>query len=145
MTRVRDAADMLRTDLLGAFIVTRHAVRLMNRNRFGRVIFISSVMVVLGHAGTVIYGVGKAGLQQMAFSLSHEFLRDDITFNALGLSIYPTPMTAEVGEKVLNETRTGLLKRADLTVEEVAGAIDFLASDAARQITGQTIYFGGVR
>jgi 3-oxoacyl-[acyl-carrier protein] reductase len=145
MTRSKDAADMLRTDLLGAFLVTRHAVRLMKRAGFGRVVFISSVMVALGHPGTVIYGAGKAGLQQMAFALSHEFPQDDITFNALGLSLYPTPMTATIENQVLEKTRSGLLKKVDMTVEEVAGAIDYLASDAARQVTGQTIYFGGVR
>ena len=145
MTRARDAADMLRTDLLGAFLVTRHAVRLMKRGGFGRVVYISSVMVALGHPGTVIYGAGKAGLQQMAFALSHEFPHDNITFNALGLSLYPTPMTAAIDAEVLNKTRSGLLKQADLTVEEVAAAVDFFASDAARQVTGQTLYFGGVR
>ena len=145
LTREEDAATMLRTSLLGAFLVTRDAVRLMKRNGFGRFIYISSVLVPLGDPGSVIYGVSHAGLQQLAFALAHEFPLDNITFNALGLSIFPTPMTAAVSERVLNETRAGLIKKQDMEVDEVAGAIDFLASDAARQITGQTIYFGGVR
>lgn len=145
MANQKQVTNMLGTDLVGAFLVTRHAVRLMKRNAFGRVIYVSSVMVRLGHAGSVIYGVGKAGLEQMAFALSQEFPKDNITFNALGLSIFPSPMTAAVDEKVLNQTRAGLVKQRDLELDEVVGAIDFFASDAARQVTGQTLYFGGVR
>lgn len=145
LTSASQAADMLRTNLLGAFLVTRHAARLMKRNGFGRVIYLSSIAVPLGSAGSVIYGAGKAGLEQMAFSLSKEFARDNITFNSLGISIYPSAMTDGLGEKILAATRASLVKGEMLEVDEVAGAIDFFASDAARQVTGQTLYFGGVR
>ncbi len=103
LTTVSQAADMLHTNLLGPFVVTRHAVRLMKRNRFGRLIYLSSIAVPLGSVGSVL------------------------------------------GEKALAETRAMLVKPEMLQLDEVAGAIDFFASDAARQITGQTLYFGGVR
>ena len=54
-------------------------------------------------------------------------------------------MVEELGEKALAETRAALVKAEMLQLDEVTGAIDFFASDAARQITGQTLYFGGVR
>jgi 3-oxoacyl-[acyl-carrier protein] reductase len=145
LTGPGQAADMLRTNLLGAFLVSRHALRLMKRNGFGRVIYISSIAVPLGSAGSVIYGASKAGLEQMAFTLSREFPRDDITFNNLGISIYPSEMVQALSDKALNETRAALVKPDDLELGEVVGAVDFFASDAARQVTGQTIYFGGVR
>lgn len=81
----------------------------------------------------------------MAFSLSREVRQGDITFNTLGISLYPSGMTEAVGGKALEEARAALVKGDVLTLDEVTGAIDFLASAAARQITGQTIYFGGVR
>ena len=145
LTGPTQAADMLRTNLLGAFLVTRHALRLMKRNGFGRVIYLSSIAVPLGSAGSVIYGASKAGLEQMAFSLSREFSRDNITFNTVGISIYQSEMVEALGEKALNETRAALVKPNNLELDEVVNAIDFFASDAARQVTGQTIYFGGVR
>jgi len=142
---VKDAEEMLRTSILGAFITTRSAVRVMKRHGFGRVIYLSSVVVPLGQAGSVIYGAGKAGLEQMAFSLSREFAKDNITFNALGLSIYRSGMTQAMSEAVLENTRSALVKQTDMELDELVGAIDFFASDAARQITGQTLYFGGAR
>jgi len=145
LTTKSQAADMLHTNLLGPFLVTRHAVRQMKRNRFGRLIYLSSIAVPLGTVGSVMYGASKAGLEQMAFALSREFPRDNITFNALGISIYPSAMVEELGEKALAETRAALVKAEMLQLDEVTGAIDFFASDAARQITGQTLYFGGVR
>jgi len=142
---VKDAEEMLGTSILGAFITTRSAVRVMKRHGFGRVIYLSSVVVPLGEAGSVIYGSGKAGLEQMAFSFSHEFAKDNITFNALGLSIYRSGMTQAMSEAVLENTRSALVKQTDMELDELVGAIDFFASDAARQITGQTLYFGGAR
>ena len=145
LTTDAQAGAMLNTNLLGSFLVTRHALKQMKRNRFGRVIYLSSIAVPLASPGSVMYGASKAGLEQMAFSLSREFARDNITFNALGISIYPSTMTEELGEKALAETRASLIKSEMLQLDEVTGAIDFFASDAARQITGQTLYFGGVR
>ena len=145
MMRSSQAADMLRTNLLGAFLVTRHAVRPMMRSGFGRFVYLSSVSVPLAEAGSAMYSASKAGLEQMAFSLSREFASQNITFNALGISLYPSEMLRSHSDKALEKTRAALVKPDDLDLEEIVGAIDFFGSDAARQITGQTIYFGGVR
>lgn len=142
---VKDAEETLRSSILGAFITTRNAVRAMKRHGFGRVIYLSSIAVPLGHAGTSVYSAGKAGLEQMAFSLSREFAKDNITFNSLGISIYRSDMTQAMSKAALDSTRSALVKSEYLALDEVVGAINFLASDAARQITGQTLYFGGVR
>jgi 3-oxoacyl-[acyl-carrier protein] reductase len=139
------AESMLRTNLLGAFLVTRQAARLMKRNRFGRFIYLTSIAVPLGSAGAVMYGASKAGLEQMAFALSREFPKDDITFNCLGISVYPSGMVEDIDQKTLQAARSSLVKAEALQLDEVAGAVDFFASTAARQITGQTLYFGGVR
>ena len=137
--------DMLRTNLLGAFLVSRHALRLMKRGKFGRLIFFSSIAVPLGSAGSAMYGATKAGVEQLAFSLSHEFAEDNITLNTIGISTYASAMLDSLSEKAQNETRASLLKPEAVQLDELTGAIDFFASDAARQITGQCIYFGGVR
>jgi 3-oxoacyl-[acyl-carrier protein] reductase len=145
LTAPSDVADILQTNLFGAFVVTRHALRLMKRGGFGRLIYLTSIAVPLGSPGSSMYGASKAGLEQLAFALAHEFPADNITFNALGISIYASSMLDKLGKGALEQARAGLVKSESLTIEEVAEAIDFFASDAARQITGQTIYFGGVR
>jgi 3-oxoacyl-[acyl-carrier protein] reductase len=145
LIRQSQAEDMLRTNLFGAFLVSRHALRLMKRGGFGRLIYFSSIAVPLGSAGSAVYGASKAGVEQLAFSMSHEFARDNITFNTVGISTYESSMLQLLGDKALNEARANLLKPAALQLDEIAGAVNFFASDAARQITGQSIYFGGVR
>lgn len=139
------AEEMLRTNLLGAFLVSRYALRLMKRGGFGRLIFISSIAVPLGSAGSAVYGASKAGVEQLAFSMSRDFPADNITFNTIGISTFASPMLDKVSEEALSQAKGLLAKSAAVESGELVAAIDFFASDAARQITGQTIYFGGVR
>jgi 3-oxoacyl-[acyl-carrier protein] reductase len=145
LTGCGQADSMLRTNLLGGFLVTRQFVRRMKRAGFGRFIYLTSIAVPLGSAGTVVYGASKAGLEQMAYTLSREFPKENITFNCLGISIYPSRLVDEMEKKALNAARASLVKSDPLELEEITAAIDFFASDAARQVTGQSLYFGGVR
>jgi 3-oxoacyl-[acyl-carrier protein] reductase len=145
LIRGSQAEEILRTNLFGAFLVSRHALRLMKRGGFGRLIYFSSIAVPLGSAGSVMYGASKAGLEQLAFSLSHEFADDNITFNTIGISTFASPMLNLLTEKAQNEARSALVKPDAVQIDELVAAINFFASDAARQITGQCIYFGGVR
>ena len=139
------AEEMLRTNLLGAFLVSRHALRLMKRGGFGRLIYFSSIAVPLGSAGSAVYGATKAGVEQLAFSMSRDFAADNITFNTIGISTFASPMLDRLSERALSEAKASLVKPAAVQLEELIAAVDFFASDTARQITGQSIYFGGVR
>jgi 3-oxoacyl-[acyl-carrier protein] reductase len=139
------AEEMLRTNLLGAFLVSRHALRLMKRGGFGRLIYLSSIAVPLGSAGSAVYGASKAGVEQLAFSMSRDFVGDDITFNAIGISMFASPMLDSLTAKALEQAKSALVKPEAVGVDELVAAIDFFSSHEARQITGQTIYFGGVR
>ena len=99
----------------------------------------------MGSAGNVVYGATKAGVEQLAYSLSREFGRDDITFNTIGISTFASPMLDVLTDKAVREARAALVKPEVVQVDELVGAINFFASHAARQITGQSLYFGGVR
>jgi 3-oxoacyl-[acyl-carrier protein] reductase len=145
LIRSSQAEEMMRTNLLGAFLVSRHALRLMKRGGFGRLIYFSSIAVPLGSAGNVVYGATKAGVEQLAYSLSREFGREDITFNTIGISTFASPMLDVLTDKAVKEARAALVKPEVVQVDELVGAINFFASPAARQITGQNLYFGGVR
>lgn len=139
------AEEMLRTNVLGAFLVSRHALRLMKRTKFGRIVYFSSIAVPLASAGSAVYGATKAAIEQLAVSMSRDFAADDITFNTIGISTFDSPMLEKLDGRALEEAKSALVKPAPVHTEELVAAVDFFASASARNITGQTIYFGGVR
>ena len=131
------------TNLTGAYRVARRAVRPMMRLRHGRLIFISSVVGLLGSAGQANYASAKAGLVGLARSLARELASRNITSNVVAPGFVDTDMTAALSE----EQRAGILKQVPLgriaSVDEVAGVVSFLASDAAGYITGAVIPVDG--
>jgi 3-oxoacyl-[acyl-carrier protein] reductase len=146
LTPKGQAEDLLRTNLTGAFLVTREAAKRMKRQRFGRIINMSSVAVPLASAGTAFYGASKAALEQFSRTLARELAGDDITVNTIGLSVFlDTGMTESISDGAQAELRKNLLKPGPLEIAEIIHAVDFFASENARNITGQTVYFGGVK
>ncbi|HEX7210199.1 MAG TPA: 3-oxoacyl-[acyl-carrier-protein] reductase [Propionibacteriaceae bacterium] len=138
-----DWDQVIATNLTGAFRVARRAVRPMIRARFGRIVFISSVVGHLGSAGQVNYAASKAGLVGMARSLARELGSRGVTANVVAPGFIETDMTAELGEdlvkKYADQIPLGRLGSAD----DVAGAVEFLSSDAAGYITGALIPVDG--
>ena len=145
MTSSRLANEMMQVNFLGTFRVTREAVKLMKRQRFGRIINISSMAVPLGSHGTGVYAATKAAIDQFSRSLARECARDDITVNTVGISIFDdSSMVDGLKPEQLEAVRTALLKPAPLDASEVAHAIQFFASPQAASITNQVLYFGGL-
>jgi 3-oxoacyl-[acyl-carrier protein] reductase len=134
---------VIATNLTGAFRVARRAARPMMRGRFGRLIFISSVVGQLGSAGQVNYAASKAGLTGMARSLARELGSRGITANVVAPGFIETDMTAALGEEQVKAYNDQIpLKRLG-SVDDVAATIEFLVSDAAGYITGALIPVDG--
>ncbi len=146
LTTAEEADQILRTNLLGAFMVMREAIKHMKRKRHGRIINFTSISVPLGSSGRAIYSASKAALENLAFTVSGELVGEDITVNTIGPSIIAgSGMVEELGEAALEQARAKLLKPDAIDVAEVAHAIDFFAAAEARNITNQTVYFGGLK
>jgi 3-oxoacyl-[acyl-carrier protein] reductase len=136
-------ASVLDTNLTGAYRVAKRAVRPMMRLRHGRMIFISSVVGLLGSAGQANYASSKAGLVGLARSLARELASRNITSNVVAPGFVDTDMTAELPperkEAILAQVPLGRLASAG----EIADVVAFLASDGAGYITGAVIPVDG--
>ena len=138
-----DWDDVLGTNLTGAFLLTQALLRPMLKNRWGRIINISSVVGRTGQAGQVNYASSKAGLIGLTRSLAREVASRGITVNAVAPGYIETPMTAVLDDKQREAMMAAIPLGRPGTAEEIAQSVAFLASDAAAYITGHVLDVNG--
>ena len=135
--------EVLAVNLTAAFHLTRAVLRGMMKQRFGRIIGISSVVGVTGNPGQGNYAASKAGLIGMNKALAHEVASRGITVNSIAPGFIASAMTDELNDKQ-REAILGTIPAARLgSAQEIAGCAVFLASDAAAYITGHTLNVNG--
>jgi 3-oxoacyl-(acyl-carrier-protein) reductase len=134
---------VLDANLTGSYRVAKRAASQMLRKRFGRIIFVSSVVGLSGGAGQVNYAASKAGLVGMARSIARELGSRNITANVVAPGFVDTDMTRELSET----RRADIVKQVPLgryaSTPEIASVVAFLASDGAAYITGAVIPVDG--
>ena len=130
-------------NLRAAFIATRVAVRSMVRNKFGRIINISSVAGVMGQAGSTNYAASKAGLIGMSKSIAREVGKKNITSNCIAPGFIMTEMTEKLPQPVKDAAKKIIPVQKFGTVDDVAKAVAFLAKDETGYITGQVLCVDG--
>jgi 3-oxoacyl-[acyl-carrier protein] reductase len=138
-----DWEAVLRTNLTGAFRVARRAARPMIRARFGRIVFISSVVGQLGSAGQVNYAASKSGLVGLARSLARELGSRGVTANVVAPGFIETDMTAELTEDLKSKYAEQIPLGRMGTVDDIAAVVEFLVSDAAAYVTGALLPVDG--
>jgi 3-oxoacyl-[acyl-carrier protein] reductase len=132
-----------RTNLRGAFLVTKAAMRPMLRARGGRIINITSVVGVMGNAGQANYAAAKAGLIGFTRSVAREVASRAITVNAVAPGFINTDIIASMTSQATTAVMAQIPLGRIAEPEEVAPLVAFLASDAAGYITGQCIHVDG--
>lgn len=138
-----DWDTVLSTNLRGTFLMTKTFARDMMKQRFGRIVNITSVVGLTGNRGQANYAASKAGIIGFTKSVAKELAERGITVNAVAPGYIETAMTAVLPESV----KTALVERIPMSglgrPEDVAHAVAFLASDEARYITGQVLAVDG--
>lgn len=134
---------VLDTNLKGAFLCAKAVAKDMMKQRWGRIVNISSVSGYAGNSGQVNYSAAKAGLAGFSRSMAREYASRNITVNCVAPGYIETEMTAqlatEVQEQIKSEIPLGLFG----SVEDIAGTVAYLVSDDGRYVTGQTIHVNG--
>jgi 3-oxoacyl-[acyl-carrier protein] reductase len=135
--------EVIDTNLKGAFLCMKLAARLMMKQRYGRIISMSSVVGVRGNAGQTNYAASKAGLIGMTKSLARELAGRGVTVNAVAPGLIETDMTAGLPQSARQEMLRAIPLGRTGTPEDVAGAVAFLAGEDASYITGQVLCVDG--
>ena len=139
----KDWDDVLTTNLTGAFLLTQAVMSTMVKNRWGRIINITSVVGETGQAGQANYAASKAGLIGLTKSLARELASRTITVNAIAPGYIETAMTAILTD----DQKTAMTQHIPLgrvgTDTDIAHAVAFLASEEASYITGHTLDVNG--
>ena len=130
-------------NLSSTFLLTKYSIKKMLKNKFGRIVNITSIVGHTGNLGQSNYSASKAGIIGMSKSLAIEYAKKNITINCVSPGFIQTAMTMNIAEKV----RLFLTSRIPMgrlgTGEDVSNCVAFLSSDESSYITGETIHVNG--
>ena len=135
--------DVLNVNLHGAFKVTKTVLKFMLKKRWGRILNITSTSASTGNRGQANYAAAKAGIEAFSKSLAKEVGSRGITVNAIAPGYIQTDMTKVISENVKEEILSQIPLSRFGKPEEISQLVDFLISDEASYITGQTIHING--
>jgi 3-oxoacyl-[acyl-carrier protein] reductase len=135
--------SVIATNLTASFKLVRRASRSMIKGRFGRIVFVSSVVALLGSAGQVNYAASKAGLVGLARSLTRELGARGITANVVAPGFIETDMTAALDQATIEAYEKRIPAARLGATDDVASAVEFLVSDAAGYISGAVLPVDG--
>lgn len=138
-----DFDNVIDVNLKGTFNCMKQATRLMMKQKYGRIVSLSSVVGVIGNAGQVNYSASKAGIIGMTMSLAREVGSRGITVNAVAPGFIQTAMTDVLSDEIKKQMLSQIPLGCFGEVEDIANTVLFLVSDEAKYITGQTIHVDG--
>jgi len=135
--------DVIKLNLTAYFRLTKASLRAMTKQRYGRIIGVTSIVGVMGNAGQANYAASKAGMIAMSKSLAQEIASRNVTVNCIAPGFIATAMTDALNdqqrEAILGKIPAGTMGAAD----DIATAVVYLASEEAKYVTGQTLHVNG--
>ena len=130
-------------NLTSTFLLSKYAIKNMLKNKFGRIVNITSIVGHTGNLGQANYSASKSGIIGMSKSLAIEYAKKNITVNCVSPGFITSDMTENIAEKV----KSSLISRIPMaklgTGEDVSNCVAFLSSEAASYVTGETIHVNG--
>ena len=136
-------SDVIQTNLTGGFYTSKRAIKLMMKNKWGRIVFISSIVGLSGNQGQANYAASKAGLIGLAKSISKEMGSRNITSNVVAPGYIDTDMTSFLDEQNKENIIEQLSIKRIGKPEDISNVVSFLCSDESEYITGQVIPVDG--
>ena len=130
-------------NLTSTFLLTKHSIKKMLKNKFGRIVNITSVVGHTGNLGQSNYAASKAGIIGMSKSLAIEYAKKNITINCVSPGFIATDMTMNIAEKVKIYLTSRIPMGKLGTGEDVSNCVAFLSSDQASYVTGETVHVNG--
>ncbi len=143
MMKISDWDLVLSTNLKGAFLCAKAASRTMMKQRWGRIVNITSVVGFSGNPGQVNYAAAKAGLVGLTKSMAREYASRNITVNGVAPGYITTEMTSALGEDVREKIQSEIPMGVLGSGEDVSGAVAYLVSEDAKYVTGQVLHVNG--
>ena len=135
--------EVIQTNLTGSFYTSQRAIKLMMKNKWGRIVFISSVVGISGNQGQANYAASKAGLIGLSKSISKEMGSRNITSNVVAPGYIETDMTSFLDEQNKENIIEQLSIKRIGKPEDISNVVSFLCSDESEYITGQVIPVDG--
>ena len=130
-------------NLTSTFLLSKHSIRNMLKNKFGRIVNITSIVGHTGNTGQANYAASKAGIIAMSKSLATEYAKKNITINCVSPGFIVSDMTMNIAKKVVLYLTSRIPMGKLGTGEDVSNCVAFLSSDQASYITGETIHVNG--
>jgi 3-oxoacyl-[acyl-carrier protein] reductase len=141
--REEDWDAVININLKGTFLCSKEAVRLMSKQRYGRIINIASIVAFMGNPGQANYSASKAGIVGLTKTIAKEYAGRGITSNAVAPGFITTAMTDALPENVKTEMMKSIPMNRFGAVDDVANAVAFFAANESGYVTGQVIHVNG--
>lgn len=135
--------SVIDTNLKGSFNCCKHIAKKMMKQKYGRILNISSVVGLMGNAGQVNYAASKAGLIGMTKSMARELAKKNILVNAIAPGFIQTEMTDKIPQEIKDEMMKNIPLQRLGSPSDIADAVEFLISDKSSYITGQVLSVNG--